>query len=128
MARMPRFTAADWAGLWAIVLIGFGMFAFRQFAIVPRAMVGMCAAANAPPLCAPRAAVLWLQYQQLFGWAALILGLAGFFLGRRWPAMLAIAIGIAAVESFNATTGMIGAAFGLITWLSLLTGRMPALT
>lgn len=123
MAKIPRPTAADWAGIWAVSVIGFGMFAFRQLAIVPRATVGLCAATPAPPICVPRAAVLWLQYHQLFGWAALILGLAGFFLGRRWAGILGLGVGIAAVENYNATTGMIGAAFGLITWLSLATGR-----
>ena len=77
-------------GLWLVAMIGGGMFAFRELAIVPRAMVGLCAAANAPAICAPRAAVLWLQYQQAFGWAALAIGLAAFISGRRlagrpWP-------------------------------------------
>jgi hypothetical protein len=104
-------------------MIGGGFFAFRELAIVPRATVGLCAAAAAPPICAPRAAVLWLQYQQLFGWAALALGLAAFFAGRRWPAILAIAFGISATVNYNATTGIIGAALGLTAWLSLNTGR-----
>ncbi len=126
MRRFPRLIAADWAGIWIVAVIGFGMFAFRAFAIVPRATVGLCVAANAPPLCVPRAAVLWLQYQQLFGWAALALGAAGFFLGRRWPAVLGLAVGIAAVINYNATTGVIGAALGLITWISIDTGRFTA--
>ncbi|HUW80181.1 MAG TPA: hypothetical protein VMV54_04700, partial [Acidocella sp.] len=84
---------------------------------------GLCAAANAPPICAPRAAVLWLQYEQGFGWAALLLGLAAFILGKRLPAVLALSIGIAAVINYNATTGIIGAALGIITWIGLSTGR-----
>jgi hypothetical protein len=124
LAKIIRFNNADWAGLAAVVLVGGGMAAFRQVAIVPRVTVGLCAAANAPfAFCGPRAAVLWLQYQQLFGWAALALGLAGFCLGRRWPSVFAIGIGIAAVVNYNATTGILGAALGLFAWIGLNTGR-----
>ena len=123
MSKSFRWSAADWMGLWMVVILGGGAFAFRLLAIAPRATVGMCAAANAPAICVPRQAVLTLQYYQGFGWAALALGLAAFFLGRRAPAALALGIGIAAVVNYNATTGIIGAAFGLVTWLSLATGR-----
>jgi hypothetical protein len=123
MSKNLRWTAEDWMGLWAVAVIGGGMFAFRQLAIVPRATVGLCAAAHAPAICAPRAAVLWLQYEQAFGWAALALGLAAFISGRRIPAVLGIGVGIAAVVNYNATTGIIGAALGLIAWISLATGR-----
>lgn len=123
MSKIIRWTGEDWMGIWLVALIGVGMFAFRQLAIVPRATVGLCAAANAPPICAPRAAVLWLQYEQGFGWAALLLGLAAFILGKRLPAVLALSIGIAAVINYNATTGIIGAALGIITWIGLSTGR-----
>jgi hypothetical protein len=110
-------------GLWVVAVVGGGMFAFRELAIVPRATVGLCAAAAAPPICAPRAAVLWLQYQQGFGWAAMALGLVAFLFGRRWPGVLAIGLGIAAVVNYNATGGVIGAAFGLTAWIGLNTGR-----
>ncbi len=109
--------------LWMVAVLGGGAYAFRLLAIVPRATVGMCAAANAPAICVPRHAVLTLQYYQGFGWAALALGLAGFFLAKRIPAALALGIGIAAVVNYNATTGIIGAAFGLVTWFGLATGR-----
>jgi len=120
-----RFVAEDWMGLWLVAMIGGGMFAFRELAIVPRATVGLCAAANAPAICAPRAAVLWLQYQQLFGWAALALGVAAFVSGQRLASVLALSVGIAAVVNDNATTGIIGAALGLIAWIGLCTGRYP---
>jgi hypothetical protein len=123
LAKIVRFRPEDWMGIWVVAVIGGGMFAFRQLAIVPRATVGLCAAAAAPPICAPRAVVLWLQYQQLFGWTALALGLAAFILGKRWPGVLAIAIGIAAVENYNATAGIIGAALGLVAWIGLNTNR-----
>jgi hypothetical protein len=126
MTKTKGLTMEDWMGLWIVAMIGGGMFVFRQLAIVPRATVGLCAAANAPAICAPRAAVLWLQYEQLFGWAALALGLAAFFSGRRMLAALGIGVGIAAVVNYNATTGIIGAALGLIAWISVVTGRYQA--
>jgi hypothetical protein len=122
--KTVRVETQDWLGLAAVAALGGGMFAFRELAIVPRATVGLCAAADAPGFCAPRAAVLWLQYQQLFGWGALALGLAAFFTGRRWPAVLGIGIGIAAVVNYNGTTGILGAALGLVAWISLMTGRV----
>ncbi len=123
MAKIIRFRAEDWMGLWLVAVLGGGMFAFRQLAIVPRATVGLCAAANAPPLCAPRAAVLWLGYEQGFGWAALALGLAAFIFGQRWCGVLAIAVGVAAVVNYDATMGIVGAALGLIAWIGINTGR-----
>ena len=127
MRNPLRLAAADWTGIWTVAAIGMAAFAFRQIAIVPRVTVGLCAAANAPMFCAPRAAVLWLQYEQLFGWAALALGAAGFFFGRRWPGVFAVAVGVAAVVNYNATTGVIGATLGLIAWASLSTGRFKPL-
>lgn len=124
MRNPLRLTEADWTGIWTVAAIGMAAFVFRQMAIVPRATVGLCAAANAPLFCAPRAVVLWLQYQQLFGWAALALGAAGFFSGRRWLGVFGVAVGVAAVVNYNATTGIIGATLGLIAWLSLSTGRI----
>jgi hypothetical protein len=123
MRKITHWTGEDWMGIWLVAMIGGGMFAFRELAIVPRATVGLCAAANAPAICAPRAAVLWLQYQQAFGWAALAIGLIAFISGKRLGAVLGLSIGIAAVVNYNATTGIIGAALGLITWIGLATGR-----
>jgi hypothetical protein len=117
------FAGADAACHALAGLIGGGAAAFRQVAIVPRATVGLCAAANAPAFCTPRAWVLTLQYYQAFGWAALILGAAAFIAGWRLAAALALGLGIAAVVNYNGTTGILGAALGLVTWLSLNTGR-----
>ena len=126
MSKSFRWSAEDWMGLWMVVMIGGGMFAFRQLAIVPRATVGMCAVANAPAICTPRAWVLNIQHYQLWGWAALALGLAAFIAGKRLPAALALGLGIAAAVNYNATTGIIGAALGLIAWAGLSTGRYEA--
>lgn len=124
MARPNRLNGTDYLLAAIALFIGGGAVVFRQFAIVPRATVGLCAAANPPGFCIPREAVLKLQYFHGFGWAALILGLAAFALGRRAPAALAIGIGAAAVANYNATYGIISIAFGLVTWASLATGRI----
>ena len=126
MSKSKGLQGKDWMGAWVVLVLGGGMFAFRQLTIVPRAMVGICAASPAPAICAPRAAVLWLQYEQVFGWVALALGLAAFVWGRRWLAALALGLGLAAVVNFNATTGITGAALGLVAWLGLITGRYDA--
>ncbi len=126
MTKTTRPGALDLIGLALVLFIGGGAELFRQLAIVPRATVGICAAANAPAFCAPRAAVLKLQYFHAFGWVALALGIATFILGRRLPGALAIGVGIAAVVNYNGTYGILGAAFGLFAWLGLLTGRTAA--
>ena len=129
MGKTIRLHAEDWLGLGLVAVVGCGMAACRELALVRRMTAGLCAAAHAPAICAPRAAVLWLQYQQAFGWAALLCGIAGFALGRRWPGVLAVAVGIVAVVNDNATSGIVGTALGLIAWFGLLTGRyagMPA--
>ncbi len=123
MAKPQNFGAADAVCLALVALIGGGAAAFRQVAIVPRETVGICAAANAPGFCVPRALVLSLQYYQAFGWAALALGLAAFIAGWRLAGALALGLGIAAVVNYNGTTGILGAALGLVTWISLNTGR-----
>jgi hypothetical protein len=128
LAKSFQFGAPDWICVALVTVLGGGAAAFREVAIVPRATVGICAAANAPGFCAPRAAVLWMQYEQLFGWAALALGLAAFVLGRRFGAALAIGIGIAAVVNYNATTGILGAALGLFAWVGVNSGRYARMT
>jgi hypothetical protein len=123
LAKSFTFGPPDWAGISIVAITGGGAAAFRQWAIVPRATVGICAAANAPAFCAPRAAVLWLQYEQLFGWAAFLLGVAAFARGWRLGGAVALGIGIAAVVNYNGTTGIIGAALGLFAWMGVNTGR-----
>ena len=126
MAKVKRLGDADWYGLTAVAVIGVGAWLFRFQTIQPFWTVGACAAANRPAFCGPRAAVLWLQYEHLFGWVAFLLGLAAFVLGRRWLGVLAIGIGIAAVINYNGTTGILGAALGLFAWMGVKTGRYKA--
>jgi hypothetical protein len=126
MGWMRHITRADWAGIAIVAAAGFGFWLFRELTIAPRLYGSLCTAAHPPLVCAPRQAVLWLQYQRLFGLAALVSGLIGWALGRRWLAVAAVAIGVAAVINYNGTQGMIGAALGLWAWLGLRTGRYEA--
>jgi hypothetical protein len=126
LAKIIRLTDPDWYGLTAVALLGVGAWLFRFQAIQPLWTVGACAAADRPAFCIPRQAVLWLQYEQAFGWAAFILGVAAFVLGRRWLGVLALGIGIAATVNYNATTGILGAALGLYAWIGVNTGRYKA--
>ncbi len=123
MGTIVQWKSQDWAGVALAALVGGGAFAFRELAIVPRATVGICAAASAPGYCVPRGWVLHWQYLGAFGWVALAAGLLAFFGGKRIIGALAVGLGIAAVVNYNGTQGIIGAAFGLAAWLSLLTRR-----
>ena len=123
MGTIVHFGVRDLIGVALAALTGGGAFAFRQLAIVPRATVGICAAAARPGYCVPRGWVLHWQYLGSFGWVALAVGIVAFFWGSRVLAGLAIGLGIAAVVNYNGTQGVIGATLGVIAWLSLLKGR-----
>ena len=123
MGTIVHFRLRDFIGVALAALTGGGAFAFRQWAIVPRATVGICAATPHPAYCIPRSWVLHWQYLGSFGWAALAAGLIACFWGSRIIAGLAVGLGIAAVVNYNGTQGVIGAALGLVAWLSLITGR-----
>lgn len=123
MGTIVHFGVRDWVGVALAALTGGGAFVFRQLAIVPRATVGLCAAAQHPAFCTPRALVLHWQYLGSFGWGALAAGLIAFLSGSRVVSGLAVGLGIAAVVNYNGTQGVIGASLGLMAWLSLITGR-----
>ena len=108
----------DWVALLSVVAVGGGMAAYRAWFIEPRAWGALCAASAPPLACLPRAGLLWIQREYLFGAVALVLG-TWAFLGRGplVVAIAALAIGIAGVENYNATWGMLGAALGAWTWL-----------
>ena len=97
-----------------------GLIIYRAYYIEPRAWGAICAAAAPPLACAPRAALFWLQTKYLWGGTALVLGLWAFL--ARGPFVVAVAavvMGAAAVENYNATWGMVGAALGVWSWLRL---------
>ena len=109
---MKRKTAAR------LIVVGVcwtALLAFRAVYVEPRAAAAACLAAASLP-CTLRTALLWLQYQELWGAAALALGLLAFF--TRLPlAVAAVVAGIAAIVNFNASWGMAGAALGAWAWL-----------
>ncbi|MDR3505780.1 MAG: hypothetical protein P4L52_06010 [Acidocella sp.] len=123
MSKTTKWGAADWLCAALAALLGGGVYAFRWFAVVPRATVGICAAANAPGFCTPRHWMLLGQYYGAWGWAGLALGLAAFFGGSRVLGALALGMGIASVVNYDATAGIIGATFGLAAWFSLTSNR-----
>lgn len=91
--------------------------AWREWGIEPREWGALCAAANPPWPCAPRAALAWAQGEYAFGAAALALALAGFLLRSQVLALPGLALGLAALVNYNATWGMVAVALGLWTWL-----------
>lgn len=109
----------DWCGLGLVATATAAIIAYRYIYIEPRAWGAACAAAVAPMACVPRAGLIWLQHYYLWGATSLALGLWAFF-GRGGFAVqvLAIVIGVAAVENYNATWGAVGAALGAWCWLS----------
>lgn len=108
----------DWVGLAVVVAATAGLIAYRAAFIEPRAWGAVCAAAAAPVACVPRAALLWLQREYLWGGIALALGFSAFLLRLPfWVRVAAVVVGIAGVENYNATWGMVGAALGAWVWL-----------
>ena len=107
----------DVAGLAIVAASIAGMIAYRYAYIEPREWGAVCATASPPLACAPRAALLWLQQKYAWGGVALALGLSAFLLrGPFAVAVAAMVVGVAAVENYNATWGMIGLALGAWAW------------
>ena len=117
----------NWVGLAVVAAATAAMIAYRAAYIEPREWGTICAAAAGAPLaCAPRTALFWLQRQYLWGGIALALGLLAFL--RRGPLVVAVAavvMGMAAVENYNATWGMVGAGLGVWAWLRLRPAGSP---
>ena len=107
----------DWAALGVVVAWTAGMIGYRYVYIEPREWGGICAAAGAPLACTPRAGLLWLQREYLWGTGALALGFWAFlFRGPFWVAVAAICVGVGGVENYNATWAMVGLALGAWVW------------
>ncbi len=108
----------DVVGLAVVVAATVGLIAYRAVYIEPRAWGAICAAAEAPLACVPRAGLIWLQGKYLWGAVALALGLWAFlFRVPFWVAVAAIVVGIAGVENYNATWGMVGVGLGAWVWV-----------
>jgi hypothetical protein len=114
-----RLPARDWWGLGVVAVCTAALILYRYVYIEPRAWGVVCAGSGGVPLaCYPRAALIWLQGKYLWGEVALALGLVAFL--ARGPFVVCVAavvVGIAAVENYNATWGMVGAALGGWSWL-----------
>jgi len=107
----------DLPALVLVVTAIVGAVCYRRLGVEPRFWAAACIAHNPPFGCVPRAAVVWLQGQDLWGWTALVVGLAAFIARRFSLAIAALILGGAAVVNFNASLGMTGAALGAWTWL-----------
>ena len=103
-----------------------GLLAYRHWFIEPREWGVICAAAVPPLACWPREGLLWMQYQYLWGGAALALGLWGFIGAPFAVPVAGVAIGAAAVVNYNATWGMLGLALAGWGWLRMARGRAAA--
>ena len=110
----------NWVGLAVVALWLAALLAYRQHYIEPREWGSYCAAADPPLACLPRQALLWAQHWELWGLAALGLGLAAF--AGAPVAVAAVAAGIAGVVNYNATWGMLGAALGAWAWIRRQSG------
>ena len=94
------------------------MVLYRYLQVEPREMGALCLdMAHAPFSCRPRAVLLWLQHWQLWGAAALTLGVWAFIGAPFAVRAAAVALGVIAVLNFNATWGMVGAALGGWAWV-----------
>jgi hypothetical protein len=105
---------------------------YRSWFIEPREWGALCVATPAPWACTPRAALLWLQMEGLWGLGGLVLGLWAFLGGPFAVAVAAVALGAAGAINYNATYGLLGAALGAWAWLrrepATRHGALPAAT
>jgi len=113
--RLRRELPALLAVVAAIAAIAF----YRRYGVEPRFWAASCIARHPPFGCTLRRATVWLQGQDLWGSAALALGLAAFMARRLSLVLAALVLGGAAVINFNAGLGMFGLALGAWTWLRL---------
>jgi hypothetical protein len=123
---LSRWTARRALG-WAVVpLIGFLLaFWLRYGVIQPQAIGLLCAQADAPGWCQPRAWLILGQYYEVWGWVAL--GSAAVALLLTLPAashraVLAVALLFSALALvlYNTTLGALAL---VLTLLALLRGR-----
>lgn len=107
-----------WRGLGIVAGSWVALFLFRHAYVEPREWGAVCAAASPPFACGFRAALLWMQYQGLWGGTALALGIWAFVGAPFGATVAAVALGIAGVVNYNATFGMLGAALGAFAWIT----------
>jgi hypothetical protein len=106
-------------GLAAVLFTALALELFRRVWFEPRAIGLACLHATAPSLiCATRTGIGLLTHFQVFGAAALVLGILAFATARFTLAVLAVCVGVAGLIDYNISWGMLGAALGGWTWLS----------
>jgi hypothetical protein len=97
-------SAAAWAMAWGL----------RETIIDPSAAALACSSAEPPPWCPLRTAILVGQLDQLWGLAALAVGIFALLRGPRWAAVLAPALGLVAIVNYNVEMGVLALIFGLL--------------
>lgn len=110
-------TRRDWIGVLTAAGVLGAMLLYRHVFVEPREWGAVCAAAEMPLACYPRAALLWLQHWQLWGGGTLLLGLWALLGGPFWVRVAAVALGAVATANYNATWGMLGLALGAWAWI-----------
>jgi hypothetical protein len=113
-----RLTRRDWWGGGIVVASLLGLLAYRAIFIEPRVWGVTCAIASPPLACVPREALLWLQYQGVWGVVALFVGVLALLFGPFSLSVAAVVFGVAGVVNYNATFGMLGVALGAWAWLT----------
>ncbi len=111
MTRRDAIGLAVAAGLLGLMLL------YRHVYVEPREWGALCAAAAPPWACRPRAALVWMQIHQIWGGAALLLGLWAFLGAPFALRVAAVALGAVAVANYNATWGMLGLLLGAWAWI-----------
>ena len=121
-------TRRDWIGFFVAAGVLGAMLLYRHIYVEPREWGAICAvaAAEMPPACWPRAALLWLQYWQIWGGGALALGLWAFLGGPHPVRVAAVALGAVATVNYNATWGMLALLLGAWAWIGAAGRRPPA--
>jgi hypothetical protein len=120
----------DWIGLLVAAGVLGAMLLYRDIYVEPREWGAICAAAEVPPACRPRAVLLWLQHWQLLGGGALALGLWAFLGSSRggphWVRVAAVALGAVAIVNYNATWGLVALLLGAWTWIGAAGRQGPS--
>lgn len=127
----PLLARRDALGLAAILLVAAALLAYRAWGVEPRAWASLCSFPGAnpslpnpvPPLapfaCRPRAVLVWMGLNQVWGAAAVVLGLMAS-MGRMpfWLAPLAVLAGVVAVINLNPAWGVAAVVLGLWSWIT----------
>lgn len=107
----------DWLGLGGVLLWLVALVAFRRVYVEPASWLSICAASARPPVCALRAALLWLEARSGWGLLALGFGFWSFMGSPLWVRVSAVGIGAAAIMLHNPLWGALGLGLGAWAWI-----------